>query len=203
MNKRQKIVIIIGMTLIFLMGIMPPWIYTHNLSVSGLSVHDEKPAGYGFIFRPPSPENTGMGFGLRIDSVRLIFQLGMVIALVFGFLALLKNQEASGRFKVVRDKDSELLDNLYTALCKATEDIQEFEPDKNPQADELLKIFEINAEFIERRDVIKTQIFHGVDAILRNQYYQKEFSDDEKLKMAIMDWMKYYADDVSNSEQKQ
>jgi hypothetical protein len=64
MNRKQKIVFLIGVGIIVLMGLMPPWYYhalyfrDYDSQFPGAAT---LPTGYGFLFYPPDPPHL-MGF---------------------------------------------------------------------------------------------------------------------------------------------
>ena len=69
MNKKQKLISIIGIVIIFIMGFIPPWKYIDNES----SPYREMPAGYHPIFLPPELDEEQL-LGLEIDVSRLAIQ---------------------------------------------------------------------------------------------------------------------------------
>jgi hypothetical protein len=91
MNKNQKKVIIVGLVLIVLMGLFPPWIHTFNVK----AVNIERAGNYGFMFSPPPPERN-LSFlneklwGVRLDVSRLLIQWILVVVIVCGLVVLLK-----------------------------------------------------------------------------------------------------------------
>ncbi len=76
MNRKQIIVLIIGISVIVLMGIYPPWIHRHRGTVEG----------YAFITNPPKTYST-------IDLKRLGVQCGLVALVAGGFLVILKDKK--------------------------------------------------------------------------------------------------------------
>jgi hypothetical protein len=107
MNKKQRIIIIIGVGIILLMGLIPPW--KCAFSVPRLP-HLERLAGYGFIFYPPSPVGVVRSgeFGesiisnpsywsVRPDITRLFIQWVVVAIAVAGICLFLKEDEKGSR----------------------------------------------------------------------------------------------------------
>lgn len=104
MNKKQSTIIIIGLGIILLMGLIPPW--KCAFSVARLS-RLERPAGYGFIFYPPSPVKVAKSgeFGssasksdpsywsVRLDVTRLFIQWAVIAIAVAGICLVLKEDE--------------------------------------------------------------------------------------------------------------
>lgn len=88
MTRNQKIVILIGIGLVVLMGLFPPWVKVELIPL--INFEKETYAGYHLIIKPPSSE--GIAY-FRLDFVRLQVQWGCVIIMVGGFLLVLKDKE--------------------------------------------------------------------------------------------------------------
>jgi len=113
MNKKQKTTIIIGLGIILLMGLIPPWKCTFSIASGGSQEipypRVERPAGYGFIFYPPSPvrvtrSGNFSGFmmassywSVRLDITRLFIQWVVVAIAVAGICLFLKEDEKGSR----------------------------------------------------------------------------------------------------------
>ncbi|MFH1942140.1 MAG: hypothetical protein ABIL68_08530 [bacterium] len=69
MNKKQQIISIVGIVVIFVMGLVPPW----TTFESDSTTYREMPAGYYFIFSPPQPDDEGI-LGVKLDTSRLAVQ---------------------------------------------------------------------------------------------------------------------------------
>lgn len=69
-NEKQKKLIIIGVVVIILMGIFPPWTYTFKYKTANSS----EPAGYGFILSPPAKKSKALPHGIELDVTRLCVQ---------------------------------------------------------------------------------------------------------------------------------
>ena len=97
MNKKQKAVILIGVVIILVMGIFPPWIYVYHRAVSmsgkGVDIFSEKSAGYVLVFKPPPPEKESEPYGIRLDSNRLLAQWAMVILAVIGLTLVFQKRK--------------------------------------------------------------------------------------------------------------
>ena len=78
MNRNQKIVVIIGLVIIVLMGLFPPW----KLSYQGLSVAK----GYSFFAISPA-------YNTNVDSSRLLVQWLGVCIVVGGIVLILKKKD--------------------------------------------------------------------------------------------------------------
>ena len=69
MNSKQKIIAVIGIVIILISGLFPPWKYIDNVA----EAYREIPAGYYLIFAPPLPDEEGI-YSIEIDMVRLAIQ---------------------------------------------------------------------------------------------------------------------------------
>jgi len=91
MNAKQKKVLWIGMILMALMGLFPPWVMVYP-SFMGTDIKRSiviVPAGYAPIFNPPATRGWGAP---RLDFSRLFLQWGTVGILVGGLLLILKDK---------------------------------------------------------------------------------------------------------------
>lgn len=62
--------------------LFPPWAYTYQ--TTGIS-QVRKPAGYGFLFVPPSPKAPSHNYyGIVLDWSRLTAQIGLIALLTGG-----------------------------------------------------------------------------------------------------------------------
>ena len=91
-------IILIGVGLVILTALFPPWSYTFDSpGRSGGSMHSEKPAGYGFIFLPPSPEKkSGASYGIQIDFGRMFLQWFLVAAICAAIIMYLRIEKNRG-----------------------------------------------------------------------------------------------------------
>lgn len=105
MNNKQKVTMWIGVTVICLMGLFPPWLQI----VDRQTIYIEKPAGYAFILSPPEymqfyPDNDHppdidylknqyltYSTVIKIDMNRLFIQWICISLLAFGFVLNFKN----------------------------------------------------------------------------------------------------------------
>jgi len=69
-NGKQKKFIAIGIAIMILMGIFPPWKYTFSYK----TVNSNEPAGYGFILLPPAKKSDALPYGIELDTARLFVQ---------------------------------------------------------------------------------------------------------------------------------
>jgi hypothetical protein len=90
MNKKQKIITLIGMVTILTMSLFPPW----RIVDESTAVPREKPAGYYCLFSPPEPPVTYDEEGredfvsMRLDMSRLAVQWISALFLMAGALYL-------------------------------------------------------------------------------------------------------------------
>jgi len=89
LNPLQIKILIMSTVIFIVMGLFPPWTYTHD----NRSMHIEKPAGYGFIMEPPEPEESNYRYGIKVDTSRLAIQWLMLIVLSGSALILTKKRD--------------------------------------------------------------------------------------------------------------
>ena len=83
MNAKQQKILRIGIIVMLLIGLFPPWIdtlYTEKYNA-------ETPRGYSLLFSPPEAHTHG-AYGIKIDITRLVIQW----LLAGGVIYLLYNQ---------------------------------------------------------------------------------------------------------------
>ena len=89
MNTSQRFVLGIGVFLILLLGLFPPWEQVSLSSRGSLT----QPVGHAFILSPPPRPNTS-SLGLRIATEQLVIQVSLVaIASVMGVLLFKRGKE--------------------------------------------------------------------------------------------------------------
>jgi len=76
LNEKQKKIIIIGIIVIGLMSLFPPWTHTKKFR-GGISI--QGPVGYSFIFIPPKKINQVISYGFKLDVIRLFVQWLIVL----------------------------------------------------------------------------------------------------------------------------
>ena len=74
-NEKQKKLVIVGVAVIILMGLFPPWTYTFHLATA----YSKKPAGYSFILAPPKRKASHLAHGIELDVTRLSVQWIIVL----------------------------------------------------------------------------------------------------------------------------
>jgi hypothetical protein len=75
-NPKQKKILIVGIVIVLLIGVVPPWKHTFKSS----STYSEVPAGYSFITSPPPRRSKSFSHGIKIDISRLVIQWIVTIA---------------------------------------------------------------------------------------------------------------------------
>jgi len=88
MNKKQKYILLVGLFIIALMGLLPPWYFRFKGSVVV-----DRPGPYAFIFSPPTYKPYGVEGAPRIDTSRIVGQWGIVVFVCYGLFFLLKDKE--------------------------------------------------------------------------------------------------------------
>ena len=69
-NGKQRKLIIVGIVVVVLMGLFPPWAYTYSYNTK----YSKEPAGYGFILDPPMKKRFSPAHGIELDITRLSVQ---------------------------------------------------------------------------------------------------------------------------------
>lgn len=72
LNKRQRKIIVVGVVVIMMMGIFPPW----KLTLNSHKFRDQEPAGYRLLINPPESEGW---YSAEIDLTRLLVQWILVV----------------------------------------------------------------------------------------------------------------------------
>lgn len=83
MNWIQKTLLWIGISVIVVMGLFPPW-------VVGKSVLSPNNAGYNFILNPPEAKRSEFS---GLNSSRLLVQWIMVAVITGGFIVTFKSKK--------------------------------------------------------------------------------------------------------------
>lgn len=83
MNKKQIIVLWIGIAVIVIMGIFPPWIV-------GQTILSPKDGGYRFVLSHPEVRSLDC---YSLNTSRLLVQWIMVVAITGGLLVTLKEKK--------------------------------------------------------------------------------------------------------------
>lgn len=96
MNKKQKFVLWIGIIILLLMALFPPWTTSYEISEMGIHRRGrfdpdpvevkESVGGYGFILSPPRA-------AVRVDTGRLLAQWVIVALIKSGLLYTFKDKK--------------------------------------------------------------------------------------------------------------
>ena len=87
MNGKQKICLWIGIAVIVLMSLFPPWLYT-QARITEVQTN----AGYHFLLTPPQPQGE-VGYGIHLDMSRLFVQWIVIIAIAAGLIVSFQEKE--------------------------------------------------------------------------------------------------------------
>ncbi len=92
MNRQQKVVLILGITVIVLMVFFPPWVFRYTSTLDGSTVRTF--AGYAYIFTPPQPKQpkitwTNPGIYFR----GFVLQCALVAVITGGIIERLKGKK--------------------------------------------------------------------------------------------------------------
>lgn len=90
MNWKQKICLWIGIAVIVLMGLFPPWVF----QVKSTYVNELVDAGYAFITNPPHYLFRGdIKIGASIELARLAVQWAIVAVITGGLIVTLADKK--------------------------------------------------------------------------------------------------------------
>ena len=102
MNQKQRIAIAIGIILVALCGLVPPYYGERVSTGDNLKAN----VGYRLIFAPPSPQTVAEAFGYaevedymlplyhaRIATDRVLIQMSTIIVVAIGAVALLAGRK--------------------------------------------------------------------------------------------------------------
>ena len=102
MNRKQKVISLIGIILIVIMGTIPPWKYIDDGSIG----YREIPAGYFLIFSPPEPDQEDY-FGVELDMSRLAVQWITLLFVMAAALYLTQDKSKALNSREYEDDDDE------------------------------------------------------------------------------------------------
>jgi hypothetical protein len=96
MNRKQKVVFLVGVGIIVMMGLIPPWYY-HSVFTEEQRIACEINGDYGFLFSPPQPPSDLVRFKAKytlilIDYSRLLVQWAVVAIATAGIVLVLKDR---------------------------------------------------------------------------------------------------------------
>jgi hypothetical protein len=94
MNKKQKVISILGIVVIFIMNLIPPW----KITTIDLGIYTVQPIGYHVIFSPPiveqesEEEEETVQYMINLDITRLIFQWVTILFILAALLFITKEK---------------------------------------------------------------------------------------------------------------
>lgn len=106
MNDWQRLVLALGLAVVVLMGLYPPWIEVWDQRRSGDSsgIFMATPIGYAPVWRPPPKQESNEQLRpkkyVAIDFHRLALQEGVVVAAIVGGIVLSKDRGGSKPMKI-------------------------------------------------------------------------------------------------------
>src|SRR6266571_3970404 len=90
MNRKQRVAIVLGLVLLALLGLFPPW--TDSLTAP-MGYHQELPSGYRFLFSPPRPFDDR--HSITLDLKRLAVSWTVVLLLTGVIVVLLHSSSSA------------------------------------------------------------------------------------------------------------
>lgn len=103
-NREQLIVLWIGIGLLSLIGLYPPWMYTVQSRGDSGMVRMEREAGYHPLFSPPQPQSSDQSDssapyidGVRLDFPRIAVQIVVVFLVTGGLFWTFRDRESRER----------------------------------------------------------------------------------------------------------
>ena len=93
-NRKQIRVVLIGIVLIFLLGLCPPWVKTYKAE----SKYSQKPIGHFLLIDPPQLVDPPLselkamrlGYGVHIDFSMLFFEWLIIVIAVCAIIGFMK-----------------------------------------------------------------------------------------------------------------
>lgn len=99
MNKKQQIISVFGIIVIFLMGLIPPW----KMITEGNKIYTVQPIGYSLIFLPPkleleqeSEQDEVVQYLINLDVTRLMVQWITILFIIAALLFITKEKIENG-----------------------------------------------------------------------------------------------------------
>jgi hypothetical protein len=90
MNRKQRVAIVLGLVLLALLGLFPPW--TDSLTAP-MGYHQELPSGYHFLFSTPRPFDDR--HSITLDLKRLTVSWTVVLLLTGVIVVLLHSSSSA------------------------------------------------------------------------------------------------------------
>ena len=87
MNTKQRLILLLGVTVFCWLGLRPPWLEENRgLATSWTERHRE------WIFDPPQGDGPGIVKSAQIDFVEVLIEWGMVLAATGSLMALVSEK---------------------------------------------------------------------------------------------------------------
>lgn len=102
-NKKQRIIILVGLIVIAFMFILPPWVFRYPNNA-------RSNAGYGFIINPPTRGSAG-GMAANLDGERLLIQL-LGVSIILGGAILLSAKKET----IINEKNQDNISDIELPL---------------------------------------------------------------------------------------
>jgi hypothetical protein len=110
MNKKQKIISIVAVVIIFLMGLVPPW----KIITQDLGIYTVQPIGYSPIFLPPivdleiqeveeEQQEQTAHYTINLDVTRLIVQWVTILFILAALLFITKEKVEEGEDEEIEE----------------------------------------------------------------------------------------------------
>ena len=104
MTREQRVAIVLGLVLLALLGLFPPW--TDSLTAP-MGYHQELPSGYRFLFSPPRPFDDRHSITLDLKRLAVSWTVvlllisvqsrGMVLLLLTGVIVVLLHSSSAAQ----------------------------------------------------------------------------------------------------------
>lgn len=98
LNQKQKITLWVGIVIVALTGLFPPWNSIQTIATAGGAIRSTRSAGYALIFMPPVglEPHVKHNFPLdvldvEVDTTRLAIELVFTLVVLGGLLVVLRN----------------------------------------------------------------------------------------------------------------
>jgi hypothetical protein len=98
MNQKQKLTLWIGIAVVALIGLFPPWNSVQTIATAGGAIRSTRSAGYAFLLTPPIvlEPHVKHNFPLdvldvELDTTRLVVELMFSLVVIVGLVLVLKD----------------------------------------------------------------------------------------------------------------
>lgn len=98
MNQKQKMTIWIGIAIVALIGLFPPWSSIQTIPTAGGVIRSSRSAGHAFLFTPPVVLEPHVkhnfpidALDVELDTTRLVVELVFSLVLLVGLVLVLRD----------------------------------------------------------------------------------------------------------------